>query len=175
MGLSLIGFLFIAFDVGLRLTESVNLEVPPDFLGYLLILIGMHKCREESRHFANARSFSWVGLILSGLWFGIKLTGIKNMPFSVPVIMELAELAVSIIVVYLMVAAIREQEELMQLRLGGKILKWVWIGYSALLVLSYVLQLFGWIGSVFALIADLTAVALFFMLFNAFGSMQDFD
>lgn len=175
MGLSLIGFLFIAFDVGVTLAGNMKLEVPPDFLGYLLILIGMHRCREESRHFANARSFSWVGLILSGLWFGIKLTGIKNMPFSVPVIIELAELVVSIIVIYLLVAAIREQEELMQLRLGGKALKWVWIGYSVLLVLSYVLQLFGIVGIVVMMVSDLMAVPLFFMLFNAFGTLQDFD
>lgn len=175
MGLALFGFLFLALDVGLQITESMMLELPPDFLGYLMIAFGMRQFREDSKHFANASTFGWMGAGVAGFLFCMKTLSLNEGTTSLWIILELAELVLTILVTYLMIGGIRDQEQEMGLHLSGTIMKWVLVAYGVLLMASYLLQIFVTVGSIVALAADVAAVALFVMFFNAFGSLQDFD
>ena len=109
--LILIGFLFIALDVLLNLGNSMVLELPPDFLGYLLIGMGAARLQMDSRNMDKLKSFGWVSAAVSGFLFLLRLLSLSYAPVSVVIILELAELALMVIVVYLLMSYVKERKK----------------------------------------------------------------
>ena len=174
MMLILVGFLCIALDVLLKVgNTAMVLELPPDVLGYLLIGMGATRFRMDSRNMDKLRSFGWVSAAVSGFLFMLRLLSLSYAPVSVVIILELAELALMVIVVYLLMSYVKEKEQITQLPLYSKVLWWLWIALMAVLALNYVGQLIPLLGSITSLVSDLLCLAVFLLLWNAFQLLKE--
>ena len=90
MTLILVGFLFVALDILMKVgTAGMVLELPPDFIGYLLIGMGATALRQENSNFDKARSFGWVAAGFSGFLFLLRMLSLSYAPTSVVVILEI--------------------------------------------------------------------------------------
>ncbi len=175
MILILVGFLFVALDVLLNLGNSMILELPPDFLGYLLLGMGAARLKMDSRYMDKARSFAWVAAGFSGFLFLLRLLSLSYAPVSVVILLELAELALMVIVVYLLMSYIREKEKITQLPLYSKVLWWLWIALMGVLALNYAGQLIPLLGSITSLVSDILCLAIFLLLWNALQLCKEAD
>ena len=174
MFLILIGYLIIALDVLVGIGGMVW-ELPPDFLGYLLIAIGAGKLAAENTPFAKTKSFGFVAAGVSGFLFLLRLLSLAYAATSILITMEVAELILMIIVVRLIIAGLRELENKTGLSLQSNILKYIWIALILALVAAYLGQIATTVSGITSLILDLVSLGFFVFLFFAYQTYREFE
>ena len=172
MFLLLIGYLIIALDALVRIGGLVW-ELPPDFIGYLLIAIGAGKLARENPPFSVAKSFSIVAAGVSGFLFLLRLLSLAYAAASLLIILEIAELVLMVIVVRLIISGLRELENQTGLSLQSNILKYIWIALIVVLAASYLGQIFTTVSGITSLVADLVSIGFFVILFFAYQTYRE--
>ena len=174
MLLILIGYLFISLDALMSLGEGgMLLELPPDFLGYLLMSIGAGKLQEESRFFQKGKGFGYMAAGVSGFLFLLRLLSLSYAPMSVLISLEVAELVLMAVNVYLLISGLRELEQTKQLKLHGKTMWWLWIGLIVVMAVAYPGQMFPVIANITSLAMDLLCLILFVFFYMAHQALQE--
>lgn len=169
----LIGFLFVALDMLMTVAGNMLLELPPDFLGYLLIGIGARQWRKEEKAFEVTATFSWVGAGVSGFLFLLRLLSNNIAPTSMMVILELAESVLMAVVIFLLITAMRNRERDLELNLYTMVMRWLWIAMITALAVSYIGQLVDLLGSIASLVCDLVMLAIFLLLWNGLQLLKE--
>lgn len=169
----LIGYLFMALDVLAGFGTNGVIEIPPDFVGYLLIAFGVSKMKEQSRFFMKGISFGVVGAILAGFLFFVRLLSLSYTASTAVILLEVAELIMMMIIFYLVIRGLRDVEAEKCLTLYGNVMKWLWVGMFVILVASYAVQLFDIWSQIATVVTDLISLALFLFLYNAFQTIKE--
>ena len=130
MGYIFWGYFCILFSLHFTI-GSIQLDLPPDFLGYILIFAGLRQMSFQSYFFQRGKPFAVILAVLSFL----------QAPIS---IFELSVLIGTILLLLLddkMIRGICEIEEKQQIALGGKTLRTVWnvkVIFSVCMVILWV-------------------------------------
>ena len=148
-------------------------ELPPDFLGYLLIAIGAGSLRRENPGFTKARSFGFMAAGVSGFLFLLRLLSLAYATPSILITMEVAELVLMIIVVRLLLAGLGEKEKQTGLSLQYNVLKYLWIGQIVAIVAAYLSQIFPTVNGITSLILDIVSLALFVFFYFAYQTLRE--
>ena len=172
MLLILIGYLLIALDVLVGIGGLVW-ELPPDFLGYLLIAIGAGKLALENPGFALAKSFSFVAAGVSGFLFMLRLLSLSYAATSILIIMEVAELVFMIIIVRLLISGLGKMEKQTGLSLQYKVLKYLWIGLIVAIVAAYLGQIFPTVNGITSLVLDVVSLGMFAFFYFAYQTIKE--
>ncbi len=172
MLLILIGFLLIALDVLVGIGGLVW-ELPPDFLGYLLIAFGAGHLRNENPPFDKARSFGFLSAGVSAFLFLLRLLSLAYATPSILITMEVAELVLMVIVVRLLIAGLGEMEKQTGLSLQSKILKYLWIGLIVAVVAAYLGQIFPTVSSITSLVMDVVSLGIFVFFYFAYQTLRE--
>lgn len=174
MLLILVGYLLVCLDVLMQVGESgMILEMPPDFIGYLLMAVGASKLRDESRFFMKARGFGYMAAGVSGFLFCLRMLSLSYTPMSVLISLEVAELVLMAVNIYLLISALRELEQEKKLQLHGKVLRWLWIALLVVLAAAYIGQIFPVVSSITSLAMDLLSLTIFVFLYLAYQKLQE--
>ena len=141
------GLLFVLFSFTLSL-GSLRLEIFPDFVGFILLALGMGEMAPRSGQLARAIPFAWGMAVYTAVLYVLKM-------LSVPVQLDIlfwllgaVALAVSLWIRYRIVRGILELEEKWERSLQGEHLKMLWQFEAALSGVCYLLN---WIPMVSAI------------------------
>ena len=172
MLLILIGYLFIALDALVGFAGMVW-ELPPDFVGYLLIAFGAGKLRDDNPPFAKARSFGFLSAGISGFLFLLRLLSLAYATPSILITMEVAELVLMVLVIRLLIAGLDEKAKQTGLSFQTKIMKYLWIALIVVLVLAYLGQIFPVVNSFSTLAVDLVSLGIFVFFYFAYQTIRE--
>lgn len=157
MLLILIGFLLMFFDLNIN-----GFDLLPDFLGYVLIFIGLGKLAKHSENFAKARPWA-LGMAIVEVVFAAVPLGLHFGP-------GLLLMLVSLYITYLITCGVADLEQLIGRDMSSAKLLRVWkiqaifiIGTLLLTGIPSVATVC--IGGLMAMVA-LAAYAVFLVLFN---------
>lgn len=169
----LIGYLFMALDVLASFGSGGVIELPPDFVGYLLIAFGMSRMKDQSRFFTKAISFGVVGAILAGFVFFVRLLSLSYTASTAVILLEVAEIVMMMIVLYLVIRGLRDVEAERGLQMYGNVMKWLWVAMFVILAASYAVQIFDVWSQIATLATDLISLAIFLFLYNGFQTIKE--
>ena len=120
-----IGLLFVFLNFSINL-DTAQVGLFPDFVGYILMVIGLAEMSPESNRFARARHWAIGMSVYTGLLYLFNLLGISASLGPVATILAVASTVVSLFISYNIVSAVREIETRDQIDLYGKSLMWTW-------------------------------------------------
>lgn len=147
MNLLFWGLLFCLLDWKVAI-GSMLVEILPDFIGYFLMMKGLESLREESAHFEKARHWSF-GMVVWGVTaWATDLLGVNGMDPMGDWAMVLIEEIVGLIIVWMVVAGIRDLERRTHIQLGGDTLKTVWFIVAVISGLYHLLSWMPMLGTV---------------------------
>ncbi len=133
MTLIFVGYLFIYFHIFIN-----EIDLLPNFLGFILIAAGLSKLADESPYFSKAIPWSVSMIVLSILphvpiLFGIPLEGF------VSVLVEWVGIAITLYMSYNIVAGVGDLEENKDLNLGYENLNFAWKIHALLTIICALL------------------------------------
>lgn len=103
--LVIFGILFLVFNrnVSFPLNDEsfFVVDVIPDVVGYLLILLGVFPMRERSRHFGMSALFAVVGMILSGAVVALSQRSSGLLAFELTKEIAMAVVLLATVIAYL--------------------------------------------------------------------------
>jgi hypothetical protein len=134
-GLNLIfwGYLLVFLDFKIN-----NFDILPDFLGYILILVGIGSLLSFSVNFSNARPFAIIALILSFFDFyqiNISLNNLQSIPSGLAILwgilLGVADCVFDMLLLYFLIRGMaeiaRSRGDVYLERRGMQIFKWLLI------------------------------------------------
>lgn len=167
MKLILIGLLLAELDFNLNL-KAVSIDILPDSIGWLLILLGCVKMAKHSRKFMSA---AYICLPLMALGVAVILPnvmGLKLLSTIMSIVGSICSLAVS----YFILKGISDTEDELRQDLGYMEIWKVFCIKIVTLALAAVMQFIPYLGVVF-IIADV-AVSLIF-IYRIFTVMKAYE
>lgn len=149
------GFFFICLNFNLTFNGH-QLNILPDFVGYILLIRGMGELAAESAFFERARPFAaGMAVYAAILWIGA-LLGVTSDGW-IASLLELATTVLALYISWLLIRGVLEMEERKAADWGGKPLLGRW---KLLLCVQIVSRLLG-------LMADLANLGVIFTLVAA--------
>ena len=108
------GFLFVmlSFRIG-------GFDILPDFIGFILFIIGLSKLSHDNEWFQSAKVFAWISFFLSfATFYEFPETDTGNSPFVLNLMLGLAQIILLLIMVYRILKGVeheaikKEQQEM---------------------------------------------------------------
>lgn len=174
------GIFFIYLNFNLDLSGH-QLNLLPDFVGYILLILGMQDLAGESAFFKKAKPFAIGMTVYSALvWVGALLGfAMEGVMFE---LLSLAALLVSLYISWLLICGILEMEAQQEADWGGKTLRSRWKLLLGVQIANRVLSLaatFSDLSILYVLVAAVSIAGMvciilyllaWYRLWNAYGA-----
>jgi len=163
MNLIIWGLVCIFLDVNLPV-GPVTIDIIPDFLGFILIAIGMQAYALQSEYYRKLHPFAWGAAAVSAAVYIANMFGVIPLDTLPAVIITVILMVLYLITTYYIYHGIRELEQKQDRILGAENLRRIWIvmvAAEALTLICYylpVLILFQMIASFAANVAFLVQI-----------------
>lgn len=169
-----IGLAIVMLDIALAPENTAMIiELLPDFLGYALVLIGIRRGTNHGRAFRRAMLISLCGAVISTVLYIMKAAGFATGAAMTTLLLEIFELILMAVLLFMVVRSIRELELDLEQDLKGKPLFCLWLCYLLAVAVSYGFQTMPAIGSFAALLADLLGIVMLYLLFCDYQALRD--
>lgn len=153
------GFFFTFLNINLTLGSSSTLNLLPDWVGYILLLLGCRELLEESDLFARPRPWCIGMAVYTGLLWLWGLRGDGDGLF--PQLLSLAAALVGLWLTKLIIDAIANMEQRRDAYFGSQYLYKVWKVSAICSVASYVLLILAPMLAILSLLAGAVAGIIF--------------
>lgn len=174
MLLIIIGLALIMLDIAIAPgSAGAVIELLPDFIGYGLVLFGIRREKEHAFVFHKAMLISLCGAVASAVLYVMKALGLSLGAAMTVLLLEIFELILMIILLFMIVRAFRELEQDLQLPLKAKALLCLWICHTLSVAVSYIFQTEAAIYSLASLLADVLAVVMLYLLYTNYQSLKE--
>lgn len=166
-----IGLFFVSINFHLDI-GSVRIGLAPDFIGYILIFLGMRELEGLSGHLADNKKICIPAAVLSGILYSLDLTGMSavgeeiDLKFGVLLLCEIIISIISLKVLYNIVKGIEDIEHRFLYNLNYEKLIFIWKAISAAVIITYVCLIFVSSLALFAAIANLILTIILLYQFN---------
>ena len=158
--------------LGYELTILVDLF--PDVLGFILLIMGHRELAQENDHFYKNIRFSLWCATVAAMIFIMDLTGITAQGDFQPLLLRMLLIVLESICLFRIVRGVRQVEKDYDLNLKGKLFLGVWIAYTVATVLTFLLSSYQPGDPLVLLQATLSFayVALFFKFKNVYEEIR---
>lgn len=174
MLLIIIGLALIMLDIAIAPGNAgVVIELLPDFIGYGLVLFGIRREKEHAAVFHKAMLLSLCGAVAGAVLYGMKALGFASSAAMTILLLEVFELILMVILVFMITRAFRELGQDLQLDMKGKPLLCLWICHTVTLALSYIFQTEVAIYSLASLLSDILAVVILYLLYMNYQNLKE--
>jgi len=126
MNLIIWGLVCIFLDVNLPI-GPVTIDIIPDFLGFILIAIGMKAYASQSEYYRKMRPFVWGAAAVSAAVYIANMFGVIPLNTLPAVIITVILMVLYLITTYYIYRGIRELEQKQDHVLGAENLRRIWI------------------------------------------------
>lgn len=141
MNLIIWGLVCVFLDVNLPV-GPVTIDIIPDFLGFILIAVGMQAYASQSEYYRKIRPFVWCTAAVSAAVYIANMFGVIPLNTLPSVIITVILTVLYLITTYYIYRGIRELEQVQGRVLGAENLRRIWIimvAAEALTLLCYYL------------------------------------
>lgn len=174
MLLIIIGLALVMLDIAIAPGGAVGvLELLPDFIGYGLVLFGIRREKEHGIVFRKAMLISLCAAVVSAILYGMKALNMMVSAAMTILLLEIFELILMIVLVFMVVRAFRELEQDLQKDLKGKPLLFLSIGYTATVVVAYASQMVTEIARLVLPLMDILAMVILYLLYTNYQSLKE--
>lgn len=163
----LIGLILIFLDFNFTF-GNLQIDIIPDFVGYIVIVNGLVEMAEESPQFMEVKPYARGMAFYSGLLFCIDLFGISKSFGALSYVLGIVSVIISLYIVYKIVMGVIDMEEKYSVNLYGNSLKSKWTALVVFDSLSYLALLF----SPLVIIALIAGVIILISLLVTFNNSQ---
>jgi len=126
MNLIIWGLVCVFLDVNLPV-GPVTIDIIPDFLGFILIAVGMHAYASQSEYYRKIRPFVWGAAAVSAAVYIANMFGVIPLNTLPSVIITVILTILYLITTYYIYRGIRELEQVQGRVLGAENLRRIWI------------------------------------------------
>ena len=173
MLLIIIGLALILLDIAIAPTETVMIiELLPDFIGYGLVLLGIRREKEYAMVFQKAMLICLCGAVSGAVLYGMKALGFAVSSAMTILLLEVFELILMVILVFMITRAFKELEQDLQQDLKGKPLFYLWLCHAVTAVVSYIFQTKVAIYSLASLLTDILAVVILYLMYTNYQKLK---
>lgn len=159
------GLLFLFFNFNIN-----NLDILPNFVGYLLIAYGMSEVK-ESGIFASAQPLAFGAALYAAITWVMDILG-SSLGW-ITVLMGMISLVLQLLVTYRIVMGVKELEPIRERDLGAGSLNKAWQIMAVGSVLGYLLALFAPVSAVVAIIVAILAAVYY--IYRFYQSKTEYD
>ncbi len=168
------GLVLILLDIAIAPGDTgAMIELLPDFIGYGLVLFGIRREKEHAAVFHKAMLISLCGAVASAILYGLKALGFGTTAVMTVLLMEIFELVLMVVLLFMITRAFRELEQDLQQNMKGKPLFYLWLCHTVAVVLSYAFQTEAAIYSLASLLSDILAVAIIYLMYTNYQSLKE--
>lgn len=174
MLLVIVGLALILLDIAIAPENTgMVIELLPDFIGYALVLIGIRREVRYGGVFQKAMIVSLCGAVAGAVLYAMKALGFGLSAAMTILLLEVFELLLMVVLLFLIVRAFRELEQDLQLQLKAKPLLYLWLCYTLSVAAAYIAQLTVSVGGIASLVSDLLAIAMLYLLYTNYLTLQE--
>lgn len=131
------GYLLVYLDLHININQHV-IGLLPDFVGFILLTMGLKALSDGSPRFDNVRPFAVGMAVLTGIVYALNVVGVFGGRSWLSVGIGLAVTALTQYISYMVVMGIKDMEEKYQTDLNADSLKKTWIPMAVMAAVSYV-------------------------------------
>lgn len=173
MLLIIIGLTLILLDIAITPGNAgVMIELLPDFVGYGLVLLGIRREKEYAMVFHKAMLISLCGTVAGAVLYGMKALGFAGSAAMTILLLEVFELILMVILVFMITRAFKELGQDLQQDLKGKTLFYLWLCHTVTVVVSYIFQTEVAIYSLASLLTDILAVVILYLMYTNYQKLK---
>lgn len=155
-----IGLLFIFFDFNFEFGASV-IDIIPDFIGYIIIYMGVKELADESQIFKRAQTVAFIMCIYSIAEVWCNLLGFRSVFYFTTII----GMAGYLYLTYLIADGVMNLEGIYGTDLSGTRLKQAWKYLALFSVLTYLTFISPVLATIFLVISFIVAI-VYLVRFN---------
>lgn len=163
-----IGLLFVFLNFNLNL-GGIQINLLPDFVGYLFMLKGIDELIKESEFFDKVRPWASIMACYTGIIFILNLLGISNQLHGFAIILGIINVSISLFILYQIVSGVFDIEQKYGIILEGSKLKSLWNVMTIFDVLISVLIFF----NVFSVVLSIIAIIIHIIFLMAFNNSKN--
>lgn len=157
--------LFVFLDFDLKFGSS-KVGLIPDFIGYILIFVGLAELTAGNDRFSRARPFAAAMAVYTGILYGMDLLGISyTLGTLIPFLLGLASTLISLYISYNIVMGVKDLEAALEQDLNSRPLYSMWIALAIFSLAIYAIILIPGLNPL-CIIAGFVVGIAFIVLFN---------
>lgn len=143
----------------------MQIDLLPNFVGYLLMMKGIDELIKESEFFDKVRPWAVFMACYSGVIFILDLLGISSQLQGFSIILGIINISITLYILYQIVSGVMDIEKKYGIFLDGDKLKDLWKFMSIFNVIIYFLMFFTTLAVVLMIITIITYI-IFLITFN---------
>jgi len=159
-----IGFILIFLDFNLNINNS-QIDLIPDFVGYIVMIRGINEMIEKSTFFMKVRPYVTAVAVYSGVLYLLDLVGTYKSLGVLTYILAIISTTAHLYISYNIVMGVLDMEGIYNIYLNGDRLKSIWTAYAILNVLTFMFMLFP-PAAIFCIIITFIVAICFLIDFN---------
>jgi len=163
-----IGLLFIFLNFNLNL-GGMQIDLLPNFVGYLLMIKGIDELIKESEFFDKVRPWAVIMACYTGVIFFLDLIGVSYQLQGFSIILGIINMSISFFILYQIVSGIIDIEQKYGIILEGDKLKSLWSCMTIFDVLIYVSLFF----PAFTVVLSIIAIIIHIIFLIAFNNSKN--
>lgn len=160
-----IGFILIFLDFNLNRGGNAQIDLIPDFVGYIVMINGLKEMYSESTLFMKVKPYVTGMAVYTGVLYFLDLVGVSVSLGVLTYVLAITSTAVSLYISYNIVMGVIDMEGKYNTLLNGDNLKSTWTLSAVFNVLTFVLM---WIPpiAIICIIVSFIAAICFLVAFN---------
>ena len=161
----LIGLAFVGLELTLT-TETMSISLLPDFVGYILLLMGQRELAHENDYFyKNIKFCLWAGTVSLMVFIMDLIYGSLTVNFQV-LLLQMLLLVMEPICLFRIVRGVRQVGKDYDIDVKGKLLFIVWLVMTLLNVASFFISGIPQLGNALGLLLSICTFAFIALFFN---------
>ena len=161
----LIGLAFVGLELTLT-TETMSISLLPDFVGYILLLMGQRELAHENDYFyKNIKFCLWAGTVSLMIFIMDLISGSLTVNFQA-LLLQMLLLVMEPICLFRIVRGVRQVGKDYDIDVKGKLLFIVWLVMTVLNVASFFFSGIPQLGNAFGLLLSICTFAFIALFFN---------
>lgn len=161
----LIGLAFVGLELTLT-TETMSISLLPDFVGYILLLMGQRELAHENDYFyKNIKFCLWAGTVSLMVFIMDLIYGSLTVNFQV-LLLQMLLLVMEPICLFRIVRGVRQVGKDYDIDVKGKLLFIVWLVMTVLNVASFFFSGIPQLGNALGLLLSICTFAFIALFFN---------
>jgi len=159
-----IGFILAFINFNINIGNS-NIGLFPDFIGYILIIVGLEEMVHESTFFIKIKPFVTGMAVYSGFLYFIDLIGASVLFGAMTYLLAIISTAISLYITYNIVMGVIDMEGKYNTYLNGENLKSTWKLLAIFNVITFVFLLIPFF-AIISIVLSFIAAIYFLISFN---------
>lgn len=161
----LIGLAFIGLELTLT-SESMTISLLPDFIGYILLLLGQRELAHENDYFYKNIKFSlWAGTVSLMVFIMDLVSGSLTVNFQA-LLLQILLLVMEPICLFRIVRGVRQVGKDYDIDVKGNLLFIVWLVMTILSVAAFLFSGIPALGNALGLLLSICTFAFIALFFN---------